>query len=160
MASYRITEEIHRDAARLHARPSSLRRGIQAAIIAVVVAGSLLSSDALKPVFIGGAVAGLAVVLVARLLSPWLLRRQYDSYKALQENVSVELVDSGLSFASLHGAGQLPWPHIFKWREDAHYLLIYQARRLYHIVPKSLGTAGLDIEALRAELMRRVGPAR
>lgn len=160
MASYRITENDYRAAARLHARPTATRRLVQAAIFAVLVAGSLLSPDVLRPVFIGGAVGGFAVVLVARLLSPWFLRRQYNSYKALQESVSVELLDSGLGFASLHGSGQLPWAHIFKWREDAHYLLIYQARRLYHIVPKSLAAAGLDIEALRAELARRVGRAR
>lgn len=154
-----ISEDEYVRANRLYSRPT---RGIWVfyGVLAAILIAVFSSSGSMKVVALGGAIGGTVGVLVTRyLFAPWLVRRHYRAYEAVHEQQSVELTEGGVRFQSENGEALIPWRHIWKWRENEEFVLIYQNQRLYHLLPRSLAQRGFDFARLEALLKEHVGSA-
>jgi hypothetical protein len=102
----------------------------------------------------------LVVFLVTYMYTgvPYIARRTYRRYKAIQEPMTIELADEVLRLSSLVGEANLPWRMIVQWRQNNRFVLVYTMPRLFYLVPKSLAQQGFDIQALVQRLAERVGP--
>ena len=165
-AQYQITEDDYANAVRFAtwrqfiARPSPMTLipgGAIAALLGISV--WTRSSLAIPLLFAVAAVAILfAVVLLVR--TPSLARRHYRQYKGMQEPMSAETTDAGISFSNADGEAVLPWPKILQWRQNDRFILIYAMPVLFHIVPKSIAREGFDVPLLVQRLIEHVGPER
>jgi hypothetical protein len=133
------------------------------AIVYSTIALTLIVSAALGPRAlgagaIGGLIGGLLVTVVGRYIaSPLLARRHYRKYKAIQDEFGVELVEQGVRFTTTNAEGTILWDKIHKWRQNDEFVLIYPMPRLFHIIPKSVATQGLDLQELTNALLQHVG---
>lgn len=160
-ARYRISERDYQRAGALSARATPRAWGAMAALALLLLAVVIWGPPqfrwlALLSLF-GGAIGWSAMLY---LVNPWLLRRHYRRYKAIQDELVVALLDDGLRFTASSGESRLTWDRIFKWRHDADYVLIYSMPRLYHVVPARVTAQGFDVARLKALLTCHVGPAR
>jgi YcxB-like protein len=55
--------------------------------------------------------------------------------KDIQELITVEFDEDGLRFSAIDGHSKLPWPKIFKWRQNDQFILVYKVPHIFHIVP-------------------------
>lgn len=83
----------------------------------------------------------------------------YRKYPAIQQPMSIDLLDDGIAFTAATGQGNLTWPTIVKWRQNERVVLVYLSPRLYHLVPKRLAQDGFDVNTMTDALDRSVGPA-
>ena len=161
-ARYHITETDYLRAGALYGRPNA--RGW--ALLGVVLASCLVlaiwgPTRALRAGGLGGIMGGVAVgLLIHYVVSPWILRRHYRRYKAVQDEQTVTLTDEGVRFEGAGGVSDLRWSRVYRWRSNNDYVLIYLMPRLYHLVPRRVADQGFDIAALEAALARHVGLAR
>jgi hypothetical protein len=159
-ASYHISERDYVRAGALFGRPSKRFWVVAAVFLVAGLAVAMWGARDVRWVALGGVIGGvLGGLFVPKVVNPWLLRRHYRRYKAAHDEQRVSLSDDGLQFATVDAAGRVPWAKILKWRFNADYVLVYPMPRLYYIIPTSLAEQGFDIEQLKAELTRHVGPA-
>ena len=161
-ARYRISEADYVRAGQLFARPTLgawlFMIALELGCLALAVWGS---TALLRVIGLWGAIgAVLSGGLVHWVLSPWLMRRHYRRYKAIQEEQTVALAEDGLHFGSVSGASHVRWDTLHQWRQDERYILVYLMPRLFHVVPRRVAEQGFDVAALEAALARHVGPAR
>ncbi|MFV0681239.1 YcxB family protein [Ottowia sp.] len=159
-ARYRITESDYVRAGALFGR--SPKWFLVLAVLALVVALAALAwgPGSMRGPILGGIMGGvIGGSLLTQVIRPWMLRRHYRAYKAIQEEQSVVFSDTGLQFISSMGDARLSWDKILKWRFNADYVLVYPMPQLYYIVPTSIATQGFDVDRLKAELACHVGPA-
>lgn len=159
-ARYRLSEQDYVNAGVLFARPTPGLWLLAAAGLAVLLALMLWGQPPLRHAAAGGLAVGLLLAALIRWgLNPWLLRRHYRQYKAIQQEQVLTLLDSGLHLANPDGHAHVGWHQILKWRCNAHYVLVYPMPRLYYVVPTAVAQQGFDLPALTAALARHVGPA-
>jgi hypothetical protein len=97
-----------------------------------------------------------AIALFVR--GPRLSRQHYRQYKAIQEPITIELLDGGIRLSLPDGESNVPWSKIFQWRQNEQFILVFKMRLLFHIVPKSIARDGFDIALLVKRLAEQVGP--
>ena len=155
---YTLTEDEYVKANRLFTKPTKKSFLIYVAVTTISIIVALVSDILLiQLIVIGGLIGGsLGHVIVRYLYAPWVTRKQYRSYKAIQEPVSVSKQSDGIYFKSDVGEAKIEWSRINKWRENDIFVLIYQAPQVYHILPKRKGS---EIAAIRKELMVNIGNA-
>lgn len=161
-ARYHITEQDYVQASALFGRLSARQWvfvvGVLALCAALAIGGTTRGLRVLGAfAFIGGLLAWL---LVQYVVSPWMLRRHYRSYKAIQDEHTVTLTEQGLRFECLGGVSDLRWDRVYRWRSNRNYVLIYLMPRLYHVVPRRVAQQGFDLAALEDALTRHAGPAK
>ena len=153
---YNITEEDYVLADKLYSKPTK-----NILIFYFVSALALiLASITYDKIIIGicGIIGGyIGQATVRHLYSPWATKRQYRSYKAAHKPILISKTPEGINFKSEVGDAILIWEHIHSWRENTNYLLIYQAPKIYHIIPKRIGSIANDI---RESLINKVGSAK
>lgn len=153
---YIITEDEYVKANKLFSKPT--RRILIFYVITVillVVVAVFGHTFVVKLAAAGGIVGGvLGHLIVRHIYAPWRTRRQYRSYQAAQELVSVTARTESLFFKSKIGEATIEWSRIVKWRENEDFLLIYQASEVYHIIPKRVGEI---VDRLRDSLSKYVG---
>ena len=119
---------------------------------------SLFGTPVLRGGAIGGVIGGLSVALVIRyVVSPIMSRRNYRKYKAIQEELAVELLEDGVRFTSPSAEGNITWDKVHKWRQNEKFVLIYPMPQIFHMVPTSVATQGFDLQALLDSLQQNVG---
>lgn len=106
----------------------------------------------------GALIGGMIVLVIGRFFaSPLLARRHYRKYKAIQQDLAVELAENGIRFFAPTGEVIVTWDQIYKWRQNATFVLIYPMPRLFHIIPCSVVAQGFDLQALTDALVAHVG---
>ena len=105
---------------------------------------------------IGGIIGDL---ITWRVYAPRQTRRQFREYKAIGEPVDISLEEEGLRFKDADNFSLLKWSDLMKWRENEEFVLVYQHRALYHIIPRRLQNDGFDVVSLTEKLEEAVGPA-
>ena len=158
---YKISEVDYVRAMKLFSIITPKIAAMYAAAIAVLGVAAVFGPPVLKGGAIGGLIGGGVVIILGRLIvNPFLARRHYRKYKAIQEPIYIQLKDDGIEFSTADGKGLLRWEKIFKWRQNEDYVLIYPMPRLYHIVlkivPKTIKESGFDLLALTKTLEARV----
>ncbi len=157
-AAYHITEDDYSGAMKLASKLTRKAALICAAVLLAFVLAAVFGRGLIQAAAIGGLIGGLSVGLGCRfLVNPFLTRRHYRKYKAIQEPISLSLEDRGIKFSSSDSVALLKWDQILKWRQNERYLLIYPMPRMYHIIVKTVADSGFDQGALEAELERRIG---
>ncbi len=157
-AHYRISEDDCVQAMRLHGKMTFRRLMCEALIVGALLVLSFFASQQVRYLlFCGLAGALLFSALVFYVIVPWQVRRHYRKYKAIQAELTVQLCEDGVRFASPDGEGIITWQNILKWRHNDRYLLIYLAPRLYNLVPKSITAQGFELPALIDALTQHVG---
>ena len=144
---FTITEEEYVNANKLFTELSKRTLfiyGISCAALAAIA--FIAESPVLKIAAISGIVGGvIGDLCVRRVYAPIQTKKQYREYKATQEPISMSKQDGGLVFESAVGNANIEWYRIVKWRENKELILIYQARQIYHIVPKRIGKLANEI---------------
>jgi hypothetical protein len=163
-AQYRITEDDFAKVARLNAwrnlitRPSAPQL-MASGIIIIPLGLAIWKLPAAGPVFAFTATVFAILFAVALFVrGPRLSRQHYRQFKAIQEPITIELLDGRIRLSSPDGGSNMPWPKIFKWRQNEQFILIFKMPLLFHIVPKSIAREGFDIALLVRRLAEQVGP--
>ncbi|GAA6142104.1 YcxB family protein [Hydrogenophaga sp. 5NK40-0174] len=160
-ARYTISEEDYVQAMRLHARLTPLRVVGTVACLLIIAVIAVMAPASVQPVFWGAFIGTVLMIVLGRwVLIPWQARRAYRKYKAIHDEFSLGFVPEGMQVASVDASGLVPWEKMLKWREGEAFILIYMMPRLFHIVPKSVASQGLDVAGFRAALQDRLGPAK
>ncbi|MBH1965850.1 MAG: YcxB family protein [Comamonadaceae bacterium] len=160
-ARFRLTERDYVKAGALYARPTRRVWFFLVLLLVLAMVCLLLGSPRLRVAAMGGMLAGLLVGLGMHfVISPWLLRRHYRRYKAIQEEQVVSLHDDYVRFSSPDGESRLAWNKVLKWRHNADYVLIYPMPRLFYVVPTVVAGQGFDVDRLKAVLNQKVGAAK
>lgn len=157
-ANYVISEDDYVGAMKLFAKPTpkaALFYGLGAVALAF---GAVFGPPIIKAGAIGGLAGGGVVALLGRfIVSPFLSRRHYRKYKAIQEPVRMRLREDGVEFSNADATGVVKWEKVFRWRQNKDYILIYPMPRMYHIVPKSIEHQGAQLGPLLEALKSNVG---
>jgi YcxB-like protein len=157
-ATFRVLEEDYVDAMDLFARLTPRMVIVYCTSVLALALVALLGSPLLRASTIGALIGGASFTLLGRyLVAPMLARRYYSTYKAIQEEFSIELLDDGIQFTSANATGKTPWSQIHKWRENEKFVLVYLMPRLFQIVPKSIADQGFDLQAPTNGLRQHVG---
>ncbi len=147
-STFTITEKEYVKANKLFTKPS--KKIFYFYIISLVILIVLfLLSDTLKYkiIIIGAIAGGLIGNFIARhMYAPWQTKKQYKTYLAAQEPITINYSDKGLVFKGKIGESTIEWNRINKWRENTNFLLLYQAPSVYHIIPKRLGEITIKIQ--------------
>lgn len=106
----------------------------------------------------GGVIGGLIVIpLLVYVWLPAQWKSQYRSYKQLQVPINVEFSGDSIRYSSEFGATILPLADMYKWRDSKEYILLYQARNIFFIIPTRIDSVGFRIDELRDLLNEYVG---
>jgi YcxB-like protein len=70
------------------------------------------------------------------LFVPVTTRRTYGKHKTLHYPCTYSWSETGLTFTSTRGEWTLGWSDYLKWDENAQIFMLYQAPRLFNMVPK------------------------
>lgn len=161
IVSYYISEDDYISAARLSNRFTFKKAKFYLIVLVIVAAVFLLPSPSFVEALLVGGMIGLFIVeiLSRSFVNAILLKKQYREYAAIKKQQGVELIDNGLQFSSPDASMLLRWEAITKWRYNKDFILLYQNRRLYHVVPQSVTEAGFDIDLLKLHLTEHVGEA-
>ncbi|MAO59158.1 hypothetical protein ASALC70_01845 [Alcanivorax sp. ALC70] len=152
-AKYHISKKDYVASGRLYARPTVKVVIVSVMVFAVLLVVAVYAPPAVSAPIVGGLIGWIVFFLAVQFfVSPYLLGRHYDKYKAMHEEFTVELREEGVSFSSRDGEGLLRWDAIHKWRQNDRYVIIFSMPRLYYVVPKSISESGFDIPALVAAL--------
>jgi hypothetical protein len=157
-AKYRVSEDDYVNATALFGK-ITLSSAIGLSALALLLLGlELFGPPFMQGVGIGGIIGGAIVAVLGRyVLSPWIARRHYRNYKAIQEEFTIEILDDCVHFSTADSDSKIKWANILKWRHNDAYILIYPMPRIYYVVPKSLAASGFDIPLLIAKLTQNVG---
>jgi hypothetical protein len=82
--------------------------------------------------------AAVVIFLIANyfLLVPMTTRRTYRKHKALHRPYTFSWSESGLTIRSESGEWKIAWDDYLKWDENAQIFILYQAPRLFNMMPK------------------------
>ena len=69
-------------------------------------------------------------------LAPHYARSNYRKQKTLHYPVTISWSQAGLKSASSNGEWTVPWGDYLKWAENAKVILLFQAPRLFQMLPK------------------------
>jgi YcxB-like protein len=80
----------------------------------------------------------VVVLLIANffLFIPISTRRTYRKHKALHRPYTYSWSETGLAVTSASGEWPVAWSDYLKWDENAQVFILYQAPRLFNILPK------------------------
>jgi hypothetical protein len=87
---------------------------------------------------LNGAFAAVVIFLIANyfLFIPISTRRTYRKHKALHRPYTYSWSETGLAITSSSGEWHVAWSDYLKWDENALVFILYQAPRLFNILPK------------------------
>lgn len=154
-ATYTITE---RDYVRAIMLFSKLTRKVAILVLAVYLALAVAVVILSVPLWLL-AIGGIVGVSYHFTITPYVSRRHYRKYKAIQGPITVQLKDEGVWIQSEDGSTIVKWEKIYRWRQNNNYVLIYLMPRLFYIIPKTVTESGFDLSSLIETLQTKVGKA-
>ncbi|MGR5150085.1 YcxB family protein [Photobacterium alginatilyticum] len=155
---YTITENEYVKANKLYTKPTKAILIFYAIASIFLIVVALMSDSFIVRLSVAGGMVGgfIGQAVVRHFYAPWVTRKQYRSYQAAQEPVTLQMQADSLHFKSKLGESTIEWKRINKWRENSEFLLIYQAPNVYHILPKRISS---EIVKIREALVEYVGKA-
>ena len=159
-ATFTITERDYVRAMTLFSRITRKGASIYLVIVLALVLAALILRHPLSLLAIGALVGGIVGGVSFHFgVTPFMARRHYRKYKAIQEPFTIQLMDDGVRIESADNRGIVKWGKIFKWRQNDSYVLIYLMPRLFYVVPKSVSDSGFNVTSLIEALASKVGKA-
>ena len=99
---------------------------------------------------------GIAVFVLHRLLTPWLMRRTivqyFEASPTANEETLLKFSDEGICIKSDLVSSNIRWPAIVRVLESSTDILIYNGRKLGWFIPKSALASDDDLVLLRCQL--------
>jgi len=94
--------------------------------------------SAISVIVLNAGIPAVVLFMIANyfLLIPNATRRTYQAHKLLQRPCTFSWSENGLMVKSDSGDCRLAWSDYLKWAENAQIFLLYQAPRLFNILPK------------------------
>lgn len=152
--SYKLSEAEVVSAMKLHGKGSDF-----SLVVFVVVAISLvLIGIFTKYTTIGfGAAAGgiIGYFFMLMLVIPFNAKRQYRQHRALQNEITMMLLEQGINFKSKSGESKLQWSDIHRWKYAKGIYLLYITTNMFHIVPERVLSSETNFNKLLGE---HIGP--
>jgi YcxB-like protein len=103
-----------------------------------------------KDEIVWGTLAVLALLpLFIYVIYPRMWRKNYRSYKALQAPLEINFDQNSIDFTNEYGSTKLIFSNIYGWRENEKYILIYHAKNVFSVVPKTIPDDKFDIQGLK-----------
>ena len=143
--SLTLTAEDYVAANRLHCLNCFRRRGAIAVLVMFVLPYAVWMAiarldqwPATGVIALNAGFAAVVVFMIANyfLLVPIATRRTYRKHKALHRPYTFSWSESGLKITSESGEWHVAWSDYLKWDENALIFILYQAPRLFNILPK------------------------
>jgi len=100
------------------------------------------------------------LIVVNRVLQPWLWKRLYKQNKLLGKPIEFEFTEQGLHTYSDNGNGTYQWTDFHKWQESKKLFFVCCTDVQGHIIPKRIFTTAEEEQALRSYLTHALGPAK
>ena len=156
-ANFTISEADYIKSNRLSYRLTAKKGLFYLCLIIILALSYFLSAPRfIQAVLIGGLIGILIIEIFARsFIYSMHLKKQYREYAAIKKMHSIELVDDGVLFTAPDASMLLRWQSIIGWRQDRDYILVYQTRKIYHLIPKSISEQGFDVDLLVARLTEK-----
>lgn len=152
MAEYLITPESHYQAVWIAQR--KMRRflcSIVLLLLLISLAGSLakgsLDIASLVPLVLIFALLFVGLPVVQR----WQIRRIHSQQKSLQNPISLEVDEDGISWTASNGNARIAWSDLYRWKGDDKMTLLYESQCLMRIVPHS-ALADSELSVLQSKL--------
>jgi YcxB-like protein len=94
--------------------------------------------EALRVVALNVFFATVVILTIANyfLFVPIVTRRAYRNHKLLHRPYTFSWSETGLTVTSSSGQSQVAWSDYLKWYENAQIFILYQAPRLFNMLPK------------------------
>jgi hypothetical protein len=143
--SLTLTADDYIAANRLHFLKCLRSRGALAALAMLVLAYLVWMTIAhidrwgtIGVIALNACLAAVVVWMVAHyfLLVPVSTRRTYSKHKTLHRPYTYSWSETGLTITGTGGEWHLAWNDYLKWDENAEIFILYQAPRLFNMVPK------------------------
>ncbi|ETR75861.1 hypothetical protein X566_18895 [Afipia sp. P52-10] len=109
----------------------------------------------------GGVAASCLVLLVALpllnyfVLAPLYARRTYAKQKTLHYPIIFSWSEAGLKTENENGSWTVAWTDYLKWSENSQVILLYQAPRLFQMLPKRVLTVEQQADIRRCAVSVR-----
>ena len=157
-AKFRISEQDYLNAQKLHRKLTPKKLWFISLLGSTLTLMALLGPNAMQAMAIGGLIGGITVLLlIPTLIAPYVGKRHYRKYKAIQEELSMSVTDEGIRITTPNGDSIVLWDKVLKWRQSEQYVLVYIMPMLYYIVPTHLTNQGFDLAKLKHFLIQHVG---
>jgi hypothetical protein len=143
--SLTLTAEDYVAANRLHCLNCFRRRSAIAIVVMFVLAYliwmTIARIDQWPAIGVIALNAGFAAVVVFMIANyflpiPIATRRTYRKHKVLHRPYTFSWSETGLTITSTSGEWRLAWSDYLKWDENALIFILYQAPRLFNMLPK------------------------
>jgi len=108
-------------------------------------------------IFYSVLILGIFLFSLRKWVYPWIVRLSFKSYEEVIETMTIELLEDGVMFTNSKVENLQKWEDIYNWKDNSNYILIYQARGAYQIIPKRVSQDGFDIAKLVSQLEIKVG---
>lgn len=150
---FTLTQQEYVKANKLFSKPVAKDYVIFAIFFVAMAALALFGTKKIHQFIALGGIIGSIVghVLVRHVHAPLAAKKQYQSYKAAQEPMSISISNTAISLKSQFGQANIEWSRIIKWRQNESLILIYQAPGVYHIIPKRIGAIANELSGLLAK---------
>lgn len=154
---YKLTEKDTIEAMQLHGQGRKITRIILVIMgIILVFIGILTPFKLISFLSVVGGIAGYFITL--KVIIPFRAKRQFRELKALQNEITINLSDSGLVFSSDSGESRLKWSDINRWKYNKNICLVYITSNMFHIIPFNVVTENSVLQKLYELLREHVGP--
>lgn len=136
-----IRPEDYRRAVYLHLRPRPVFVVAGLLILALAALGSvhrICSADTRAPsTFVP--LASLAFLAVYFFVAvPWRATKHCKQNRFLSHAAECRIDETGLQTRSDLGATEIPWDHLYRWKENKKLALLYVTDAMYFIFPRRL----------------------
>lgn len=104
--------------------------------------------------------SGIGLILlqwsVSRTLQPRAWRRIFAQQKAMHEEFTYRVDDSGLYVSTPLGQAHRPWENFLRYRENDALFLLYHSDVTFELLPKRWFADDTGLNAFSAEVARRI----
>ena len=134
---------------------------LRVSLIALLLAVMLFIAPETGQYMAAGGLIGVVIfiVLARYVILPAKIRKNYQKYKLMHDEVGIQLEDEGIHHTVPDGEQLIRWEKIVKWRHNYAYILLYISPRLFLVIPKSIVAKGFDVPMLVIRLTQQVGKA-
>ena len=155
---YTITTRDHTRAMMLFCHPT--RKQILILVLITLAIMGILAwiYQVITPIFSIIPLGGIAgMVMYIYIFVPLWAKWVYRNYKLIHNKYELTMNEEGLFYQDRQGFSTLKWTDYMRWRENKEYILLYLSPALFHIIPKRLSEAGLDLDFLKEKLQEHLG---
>lgn len=155
--NFRLSKNEIVEAMQLHGRGSKRTLIILGGIGVILLLIGILTQY--KFIAFGSLIGGIVGYFITmKVTIPYRAKKQYLEYKALHHEISMTLLDQGITFSSESGESRLKWNDFVKWKSSENICLLYITSNMFHIVPLSAISSDDTSRKLISLLSEHVGP--